>query len=123
MALLVAAGAAALVLVLEASCAHTATLTVRGTAPTQDNAGTCSAPSLSAMGANPALKVFASWTGPVSGLDSLTVAPGQSFSFSRTVPPGTYAVRAWAADAGGAGCDTSLTVTVKNAPWRPQLAP
>ena len=104
------------------SCAHSATLTLRGTAPAQDNGGTCTAPQLVAN-VSASVRIVFAWSGPASGTDSLSVTPGTAFTFTRTVPPGAYTIRAWAADAGGAGCDTTLSVTVKNPPWRVQLLP
>lgn len=107
---------ASLVLVLLSSCA--ATLSVRGTSPTHDNAGTCTTPTLAARPPGAVVTVHVSASGPVTFEDSLTVAGGATFTFTRAVPAGVYAVRAWASDAGGAGCDTSVTLTVKDPPWR-----
>lgn len=115
-----AAALATLALVL-ASAPQAATLRVTGTAPTQDNAGSCAAPVLEAMPAGNQVRVVVMVLGPVGFIDSVVVAPGAPFTFTRTVPSGTYTVRAWAVDAGGTGCDTTLTVTVKNPPARVRL--
>lgn len=103
------------------SCAHGATLTISGTAPAHDNAGTCALPSLTPSPAGSLVTVFVQVTGPAVWSDSLVVAAGSPFTFTRTVPAGTYTVRAWASDAGGAGCDTTITRTVKNPPGRVRL--
>lgn len=103
------------------SCAHGATLSVRGTAPDQDNGGTCVAPALTPMLLSNVLKVQLDITGPTAVRDSLTVAPGQAWTWARNVPAGTYTVRAWAVDAGGVGCDTTITITTKNQPWKVRL--
>lgn len=103
------------------SCAQSATLTIRGQAPAYDNAGTCAAPSLTPSAGAALVTVFVQVTGPAAFLDSLQVASGLPFAFVRTVPAGSYTVRSWASDAGGVGCDTTVTVTVKNPPWRVRL--
>jgi len=104
-----------------ASCAHSATLTIRGTAPAVDNAGTCAAPLGTPMTAGALVMVHVDVTGPAAFADSLTVTSGAPFTFARNVPAGTYTIRAWAKDAGGAGCDTLVSVTVKNPPGRVRL--
>jgi len=104
-----------------ASCAHSATLTIRGTAPAVDNAGTCAVPLGTPMTAGALVMVHVDVTGPAAFADSLTVTSGAPFTFARNVPAGTYTIRAWAKDAGGAGCDTLVTVTVKNPPGRVRL--
>lgn len=103
------------------SCAHPATLTVRGTAPAQDNAGTCTTPTLAAATPGALVTVHVLTAGPAAREDSLLVPAGSPFAFTWQVPAGTYTVRAWATDAGGTGCDTTLTVTVKNPPWKVRL--
>lgn len=102
------------------SCAHGATLTITGSAPAHDNAGTCALPNLT-QSTGGLVTVFVQVTGPTAFADSLVVAAGSPFTFTRTVPAGTYTVRAWASDAGGAGCDTTVTRTVKNPPGRVRL--
>ncbi len=97
-------------------------LRVKATAPTQDNDGTCSAPVLYPAGAVPRMMHFA-YSGPVAGEDSIATTAGTTVTFTRTVPPGTYTVRAWASDAGGPGCDTTTVVVVKAPPARPTLVP
>jgi hypothetical protein len=107
-------------MVLLTSCG--ATMRVRGTAPSMDNDGTCAVPLLYPMPAvNPALKIHFAWTGPVSGEDSLAVTPGAPFTFQRSSAPGTYSVRVWATDAGGVGCDTTITTVVKGKPDKPRM--
>lgn len=115
-----AAALVALALVLT-SAPQAATLRIAGTAPTQDNAGSCTAPVLEPMPGGNQVRVVVTVFGPVAFVDSAVVAAGAPFAFTRSVPSGTYTVRAWAADAGGVGCDTTLTVTVKNPPARVRL--
>lgn len=103
------------------SCAHGATLTISGTAPAFDNAGTCAAPQLTTLAGSALVMVHVQVTGPASFVDSLAVNAGAPFTFARTGPAGTYTVRAWAKDAGGVGCDTTLTITTKNPPWKVRL--
>jgi len=103
------------------SCGHAATLSVRGTAPDQDNGGTCATPQLSPMLPANQLKIQLDITGPTAVRDSLTVTAGQLWSWARNVPAGTYLVRAWAVDAGGVGCDTTITIVTKNQPWKVRL--
>jgi hypothetical protein len=102
-----------------ASCS--ATLVVRGTAPAQLNDGTCAAPALSS--ATSPQMVHAQVLG--RGLeDSLTVSPGLPFSFSWTLPAGTYSVRVWASIASRpalAGCDTTASIEAPAAPHKPRL--
>jgi hypothetical protein len=100
-----------LMVVTVSSCA--ATFTVRGTAPTQDNAGTCVAPSLIPT-AGGLVRVRLSWSGPVSGQDSVTVPPGAAFTFSRTVPSGNYLFVANCADSlGNVSCDATLSKLIR----------
>lgn len=106
-------------LVLLSSCA--ATLKLSGTAPNQDNAGTCTTPTLTPIAPGSVVTVHVSATGPLAFEDSLAIAAGSTFTFTRNVPAGTYTVRAWASDAGGIGCDTTLTLVLKNPPWRVRL--
>ena len=106
------------VLVSAAISSCGATLRLRATAPTADNDGSCGAPALFAAPAGAPRVVHFQWSGPAAGEDSVSTTAGTLVSIVRTVPPGTYTVRGWASDAGGAGCDTTLTVTVKAAPWR-----
>lgn len=126
-ALPVAIGAAALLIALFGGCecrmrvASAATLTIRGTAPAFDNPGTCTTPTLIAASPGAVVTVHVSVSGPVAYLDSVAVAAGSLFALSRQVPAGTYSVRAWASDSGGAGCDTTITVRVKNPPWKVRL--
>jgi len=103
------------------SCSSAATLTISGHAPGFDNAGTCAAPSLTATAPANLCTVVVQVSGPASFADSLQVVAGAPFTFTRTVPGGTYSIRSWARDAGGSGCDTTITLTVKNPPWRVRL--
>ncbi len=112
---------AGLLLVALTSCS--ATLRVKATAPTNDNDGSCAAPVLYAVPAGTARVMHFAWTGPASGEDSVATTAGTLVTYSRGVPPGTYTVRTWASDAGGAGCDTTATVVVKAPPARPTLVP
>lgn len=100
---------------------HAATLTVRGTAPASDNAGTCTSPTLITASPGAVVTVHVSAIGPVTFEDSAAVAAGSPFTLSRQVPAGIYTVRAWATDSGGIGCDTALTVRLKNPPWKVRL--
>lgn len=103
---------------LVTSCA--ATLRVNGTAPAQDNDGTCSAPSLIPRSGD--LVVHFLWTGPSAGHDSITVASGSAFQYLRPgLPEGVYTVRVWASDPGGPGCDTTVTRAISSPPWKVQM--
>jgi len=99
-----------------------ATLRLSGTAPLEDNDGSCGARVL-VPNASSSVWIHAVWTGPEAGGDSTFVAKGSQFSFTRQVPSGTYTIRLWASDAGGVGCDTLVTRTYESAPDRPQVAP
>ena len=104
-------------LVALGSCA--ATLTVRATAPLSDNLGTCSAPLLGPR--TGATVIHFEWQGPVSGVDSVLTTAGTQVTFTRNgIPAGTYTIRSWASDAGGAGCDTVITKRFGGPPWKPQ---
>jgi hypothetical protein len=101
-----------------ASCASSAQLMVSGSAPLFDNSGTCAAPLLAAQPAsNPALRIVLSWAGPVAGIDSTYAQPGAAFVFVKQLPSGTYTLTCHATDAGGAGCDTTITKTIKAPPF------
>lgn len=111
----------AAMLFVTTSCAA-ATLRLTATAPTQDNAGSCLVPNLVPMGVNPALWMHFSWTGPQAGEDSVLVSPGAPVVYTRAgLLAGSYTVRAYAKDAGGAGCDTTITLLLKNPPWKPRF--
>jgi hypothetical protein len=100
--------------VLGSSCG--ATLTVRYTAPSQLNGGTCAVRALSPSPAWPMMIHFA-WSGPAAGEDSLTADPGQSGSWTRrNLPAGLYTVRGWPSNAYGVGCDTTITRTAGDPP-------
>lgn len=101
--------------------ARGATLAVRGTAPASDNSGTCTTPTLTGATPGATVTVHVSAIGPAAREDSLLVPAGSPFSFTWQVPAGAYTVRAWASDAGGIGCDTTITVAVKNPPWKVRL--
>lgn len=103
------------------SCARAATLRVSGTAPGFDNGGTCTTPTLTPAQLGALVTVHVLATGPAAREDSLLVPAGSPFAFTWALPAGTYSVRAWATDAGGIGCDTTLTVAVKNPPWKVRL--
>lgn len=112
----------ALVLMLAAlaSPAAAATLTVRGTAPVNDNLGTCSAPQLGTRSG--ATVMHFEWSGAVNGEDSVSTAAGVQVTFSRNgIPAGTYNIRGWASDGGGAGCDTTIVRRFGGPPWKPTL--
>ena len=109
----------AAVLVVLSSCG--ATLRMHATAPTFDNDGTCTSPVLIAAPVSIPRMLHFSWTGPLSGEDSVATSSGVLVTLTRTVPPGVYVVRAWASDAGGAGCDTSITTILKAPPWKVSL--
>lgn len=111
----------ALALVLVSSC--NAVMRVRATAPALDNDGTCTAPVNITIAANAPRVMHFAWSGVVSGEDSIFTTAGQPVVLVKLVPPGAYAVRAWASDAGGPGCDTTITVTVKAPPAKPALGP
>ena len=107
-----------LLLALAGFTSCSATLRLSATAPTMDNEGTCAAPELYSAPNGLRRAVHFSWTGPVSGEDSVITTPGGLATISRPVPPGVYFVHGWASGAGGVGCDTALTVTVAAPPWR-----
>jgi hypothetical protein len=116
----------ALVMVMWSIPCQSATLRVRFTLPNQDNSGTCTAPVLLAMGANPNLKGHWRWW--VAGGDSITAAvedslagaPGAVVVTDYQVAQTLYRVRAWATDAGGVSCDTTVAIVpFKNRPWKP----
>lgn len=108
------------VLGLLCSCAATAgELNMHCTAPTSDNdGGTCDAPSLVSRAATDSLWIHFRWRGPSSGEDSLWVAPGASVSLLRTVPVGNYVVAAWPSDRNGIGCVSSIQKAVLLKPWK-----
>ncbi|MBI5710013.1 MAG: hypothetical protein HZC42_06880 [Candidatus Eisenbacteria bacterium] len=101
------------------SCA--ATLRMRASAPQYDNDGSCAVPLLLSRAAQDSCWIHFAWSGPAAGEDSARGAPGQLVSLVRTVPAGLYQLRGWASDAGGIGCDTTIAVTVRAAPWKPRL--
>ena len=114
---------AALAAMFLLSSCGASTLTARGTAPLQLNDGTCTAPIL--LPGSSTLVIHVQVLGKALE-DSVTVAPGQPFAFAWTVAAGSYQVRAWASLAAApayAGCDTTVTYTVRAAPWRPGLTP
>jgi hypothetical protein len=90
---------AALALLMLTSCA--ATWTVRGTAPTQDEtSGNCVLPIFQpTLGG--LVRIRLTWTGPTSGQDSVIVAPGTPFIFSRSGPAGNYNFSVVCADSSG----------------------
>ena len=102
-------------------------LTVSGTAPDRDNFGTCVNPSLLPMGSNPFLMIHLRWwraggDSSSTAADSLRVAPGGAFTFTEATGAGLWRVRGWAADLGGAGCDTTISVDVgKPPPGKPSF--
>lgn len=98
-----------------------ALLVVRGTAPPNDNSGSCTAPIL-APRIGTTVMHFA-WSGPVAGEDSVSTSAGTLITFTRNVPAGTYLIRAWASDGGGAGCDTSIVRHFGGPPWKTKLEP
>jgi hypothetical protein len=79
----------ALAALLLTSCG--ATLTVRGTAPTQLNDGSCATPVLSP--ASSMMMVHA--RAGTSREDSVAVLPGNLFTFTWQVPAGGYPIRCW----------------------------
>lgn len=95
-----------LILILLASCG--ATLSVRGTAPTMDNAGSCLFP---VLGARVGFTVMHfAWQGAVAGEDSVITTAGTLVTFTKNgIPAGLYTIRAWASDSAGVGCDTIIT--------------
>mgnify|MGYP001348769749 CR=1 FL=1 len=106
-------------LLLIASSARSAgLLTVTGTSPAYDNAGTCTAPILESRPNTP-MWIHFLFTGPETGHDSLLVTTNTLFIYSKRLTPGTYSIRAYPKDEGGAGCDTVITRTViKGPPWK-----
>ena len=98
-----------------------ATLKLSATAPTQYNDGTCTLPLLIPTAASNPVRVHFAWIGPSSGEDSVSTTAGSPVSIQKQVPAGTYTVRAWATDAGGIGCDTTITVVLKAPPDKPRL--
>ena len=98
------------------SCSST--LRITATAPTSDNDGPCGAPVLLAAAPLAPRMLHFRWSGPVMGEDSLAATAGNGVTLTRTVPPGLYAITAWASDSGGAGCDTTIMRRLKAPPWR-----
>ena len=98
-------------MLLPATAQAATQFTLDGTYPTSDNAGTCAAPLLVP---NPSslIKMHFRWSGTAAGEDSIAGTKGFTFTFTRQVPVGNYNVLAWPSDAGGAGCDTTLSLTV-----------
>jgi len=105
------------------SCNCTAaTLRAQATAPAFDNdSPSCASPVLVARAAQDTVWMHFQWTGPAAGEDSIRAVSGQLVVFQRNTPAGVYNLRAWATDAGGIGCDTTITIRAKAAPWRPKL--
>lgn len=106
----------ALFLLALSSCS--ATLRVQATAPTADNDGTCAVPVLIAAGVGAPRMMHFQYAGAAAGEDSIATTAGTTVVFARSVPAGSYVVRAWASDAGGAGCRDSILVSLKAPPWR-----
>ena len=104
--------ALALLALLLTSCA--ATLAVRGTAPTLGAEGSC-ARSIPADTLRGPLRVVARVEG-IGLMDSLWAVPGEAFAFRWQVPPGSYVVTAFARNAGGVSCSTSVVVTTTSRP-------
>jgi hypothetical protein len=93
-------------------------LNITGTSPAYDNAGTCFVPLLLPRAATP-MWIHFIYTGPESGRDSLQVATNAPFTYSKQLLSGTYTIRAYPQDEGGAGCDTTITKTiVESPPWK-----
>lgn len=107
-----------LVLSLVAFSSCSAKLTMTASAPVADNDGTCTVPVLIAVSSGSPRMMHFSWTGPTNGEDSVSTVSGSVVSVTRTVAPGVYTIREWASDAGGSGCDTIFTRTVKGPPWK-----
>lgn len=108
-----------LALVALSSCAARMVLT--GTAPLEDNTGTCANPILSLSSTRP-MMLHARWSGRAAGEDSVSVIAGTAFTFDRTgLPAGVYSVSVWFSDAGGVGCDTTITTQIGGPPWKPVL--
>jgi hypothetical protein len=93
------------------SCA--ATWTIRCTAPTQDNNGTCAVPILQpTLGG--LVRMRLTWSGGSSGQDSLIVPPGTPCVFPRTGPTGVYQFILIAADsAGNLSCPDTLALMIR----------
>ena len=108
--------ALALLAVLVTSCA--ATLRVRGTAPDSLAEGTCAR--YTSYPATAPMWVFAS---VASFTDSVWANPGDPFTFSWQLPPGSYYVTAWARNAGGASCSSSVVVTATSRPAPVRVGP
>lgn len=100
-----------------------ATMTVRGTAPATENAGSCAARVLLPLPAGHAMMMHFAWSGASSGEDSMATVRGAAFTFTRNVPSGNYSIRSWASDAGGASCDTVITRSFTSAPSTPTITP
>jgi hypothetical protein len=100
-----------------------ATMRLAGTAPAYDNNGTCAAPVLIPRGAADSCVVHMRWTGPATGEDSIRTVTAAAFTFVKTVPVGTYTVRAWTSDRAGWLCDTTITYTAKAPPSVPAIRP
>lgn len=108
--------------VLFAAPAQGRQVTVTGTAPVLDNAGTCTTPSYEPMPVNNPLKVIFEWrqgTILVLPIDTLSTTAGTAFTRTYNLNPGTYTLFNRVQDAGGVSCDTSIVVILpKGAPHK-----
>lgn len=113
------ASLAVLALAILAFSSCSAALRLSGTAPALDNDGSCTAPALSASPVGLTRTVHFSWSGPVSGEDSVRTTAGSPFAYTAIVLPGVYTVRCWASSPNALpGCDTTLVKAVTAPPWR-----
>lgn len=93
-------------------------LHVHCTAPTMDDAGTCEAPQLQDNPSEYVLVHFEAFgfgqSGPIPVRikQSFKARKGARVDFVRMVPAGSYIVRAWSWDTGGASCTTTVIVRV-----------
>ena len=119
---------AALALLLLASCATAATLTVRGTMPATGMPGSCAATGAPEPIYGP-VWLHVRWVGPLGGRampvreDSVASWPGLEARWRREVEGGVYSMTVWASNRIGAGCDTAYADTAMSRPSRVRVGP
>lgn len=110
------------VLICSSSCARAGALKFSFIPPATDNGAICPALADTIQATN-TVDALMSWTGPVSGSDSLLAIPRLTLQTVNRggVPAGAYTVHVILRDAGGLSCDASKVVIVKGPPSRPVI--
>jgi len=106
-------------------CAHAASLTVSGTAPTLNNDAACGTTPQTSPGTD---SVWCIVRIPGAAIaDSVKIARGATFSFRYTVPPGIYSITSYAARVVAGkryyGCPATIAVEAVAPPDAPSLQP